>query len=503
MTTLPSTEKQNKFTKLLPLFVMIIFALQPLMDILSYWTGKLGITNALTLLLRFGVLGLVALFGFISSKNKGYYFIMAGVCALLFCGHIYACEQVGYLGMVSDATNYIRVLQMPLFALCFISFVRANEKCFDSIENGLILCFWIIAVSVAISVITGTYSPTYEDSGYGVLGWFATSNAQSSILSILTPIVVSLMLYRKKNILIFSLTAAAAFAQLYFLGTRLAFLSIFVTVGGIIIVMLVTKSFSIKHVAILLCLTAICCLFVKQSPMYLNQNRYNTVMASKQSDSEVMKKWAEEQEEEEEEEEKKSGKKKGELTEEELEERRLKALKVVYRYYSRKLVARFGVDAVMEKYDYTQTITEITATRQQKITYCELLLDEHSFASRLFGMELDRMTCNGFNFDVENDFHGIYFLFGGFGLLLLGIFIGYFIVIVIKALIKDFKLFFTAHTAGYGMALMLSLVYAYQTAGVLRRPNSSFYLSVVLAVIFCLVKVVKTEVSQAKQMDNE
>ena len=33
----------------------------------------------------------------------------------------------------------------------------------------------------------------------------------------------------------------------------------------------------------------------------------------------------------------------------------------------------------------------------------------------------------------------------------------------------------------------MALLHAYATAGILRRPNASFYLSVVLAVIFFLV----------------
>ena len=43
----------------------------------------------------------------------------------------------------------------------------------------------------------------------------------------------------------------------------------------------------------------------------------------------------------------------------------------------------------------------------------------------------------------------------------------------------------------YGMAVVLALVNAYNTAGILRRPNASFYLSVILAVIYYLVKIKK------------
>ena len=40
-----------------------------------------------------------------------------------------------------------------------------------------------------------------------------------------------------------------------------------------------------------------------------------------------------------------------------------------------------------------------------------------------------------------------------------------------------------------GLALILLLVYSYCTAGVLRRPNASFYLSMVLALAYYLTRI--------------
>ena len=41
----------------------------------------------------------------------------------------------------------------------------------------------------------------------------------------------------------------------------------------------------------------------------------------------------------------------------------------------------------------------------------------------------------------------------------------------------------------FGIALCLCLVYAYFTAGVLRRPNASIYMSVLLAVVYYLTQM--------------
>ena len=99
------------------------------------------------------------------------------------------------------------------------------------------------------------------------------------------------------------------------------------------------------------------------------------------------------------------------------------------------------------------------------------------------------MTYAGNIYDVENDFHGVFYLYGYFGLIFFILFVGYFVYLILKVLIRDFKKYFTWEAAAFGMAFCIALIYAYNTAGVLRRPNSSFYLSVLLAVIYYLTTI--------------
>ncbi len=47
---------------------------------------------------------------------------------------------------------------------------------------------------------------------------------------------------------------------------------------------------------------------------------------------------------------------------------------------------------------------------------------------------------------------------------------------------------YTSEAGAWGVALVMAMLHAFATAGILRRPNASFYLSVVLAVIYYLVK---------------
>ena len=270
------THTSGALARHLPTFLIVLMAIQPLMDILSFWTDRLGMSNTITLLLRFAVFAVVCVLGFVTSSRKKVYGIAIAACAFLLVGHCISCFIVGYQRIVYDLTNFVRVVQMPLFVLCFISFLRANEKCYRAFETGLMLDFWIITASVVVSVLTHTSSATYQSTNVGILGWYSFGNAQSAIMSILAPIVI-LLCYRRKNFLLFTVTSITALAQLYLMGTRLAFFSIAVAALGVPVVLVLTGKArtSKRYIAVLVLILAACCATYKQSPMYINQNRYN------------------------------------------------------------------------------------------------------------------------------------------------------------------------------------------------------------------------------------
>ena len=105
------------------------------------------------------------------------------------------------------------------------------------------------------------------------------------------------------------------------------------------------------------------------------------------------------------------------------------------------------------------------------------------------------------NYDVENDFHGIYVLYGLVGLVLLGAFFLYFLGLILWALLKNAKKYYTTEAGAWGVALVMALLHAFATAGILRRPNASFYLSVVLAVIYYLVLIRRYPAVQPMEED--
>ena len=348
-----------------------------------------------------------------------------------------------------------------------------------------LLCL-LLAMPMLLSSLTGTDPHTYVVNQLGVLGWFSTTNSQAAILSASAPIVLMLtMRYqgRYRLPLLLAVTAAV-FAALYFNGTRLAFASMLATAVGLPVVLVLSHQFSWKQAAILLLCALCCCACYRLSPMYRNQHIYSDAMSEKQG-------WAEEKMEEAE---VASAEKTSDFDStaelpQETENMKIQRLIPVYEWCAPNVVDRFGAETVIRKYNFTSTVKDITAARQQKIYFCEMLQEELPFTAKLFGMELGDMTHKGVTYDVENDFYGIYFLYGVVGLILLCCFIGYFLALIVQALVRDFKTYFTPMAGAIGISLVILLVFSYFTAGVLRRPNASFYLSAVLALVYYLTKL--------------
>lgn len=472
---------RSMLKKHLAVLLFILFALQPVLDVISFWTERLGMSTMPALLLRMLVLVCTGLAGLILAENRKPYWYLAAICGIFFLLHAIACFAAGYISPFADLTNYIRVIQIPLFTLCMITFMKTDSRAFRWMGVGIVLAFGIITAVVFISVITNTNPYTYTDVNMGALGWFSTTNSQSAIVSMVTPILIG-MAYRSKRPWIFILTVGLTCVQLFFLGTRLAYMAIFVSLFGMIVVSFICGYASKWKYAVLIAAALLCLLFVKQSPMYCHQSMYAQSMEEKQSDLNSM-----------------SSERGTTVTKEDVEEAEeentnlplLRSMNQIYCYYRSNLVQRFGVERVMERCNFSSDVSQMTGARKTKIIFCSLLLEEMPFTSRLFGMERDAMIYKGNNYDVENDFHGIYFLYGIVGLILFLLFLLYFVYLILWALVKNIQKYFTMEAGAYGMAFLLALVNAYNTAGILRRPNASFYLSVILAVIYYLVKIKK------------
>lgn len=468
----------------MPVIVAVICLIQPVMDVLSFWLDRLGMSNTPTLLLRFAVLAAVVLFGFVVSTRKKVYYIAAAVSVVIGLGHVYACVDAGYSNPVQDLTNYVRVLQMPWTAICLISFLRCGDEVYGSMRKAaVIILFFILAVEI-LAQITGTEPHTYQD-GSGYIGWFSNTNSQSSILDMLVPLAV-VWLYIKKGMgsPLFWLSLIGGFIAMYFFGTRLCFFGIAATAFGIALSMILIRRSDWKRAVVFCVVGAIFVGLMPFSPMQKHQDSYYASQAHRQEiiddavDDGVELLPIDEEG----------------ISDEERERRItafVDALTPIYAFYCADFVEIFGARRTIEMFNFSSDINTITETRPKKLQFARLLMDESPASAGIFGLELGRFTVGENIYDVENDLHGIYFLYGAVGLAAMLAFLLYFVLIIIKALIRDPKKYFTLDAAGCGIALVLCLIHVYCTAGVLRRPNASFYLAFVLACVYYLVKIKK------------
>ena len=108
--------------------------------------------------------------------------------------------------------------------------------------------------------------------------------------------------------------------------------------------------------------------------------------------------------------------------------------------------------------------------------------------TKLFGFEYAE-TYYGDNsiYDPENDFPALLYFYGYIGTALYAVFILYFVVIALRALIQDFHGFFSIEMGVAALMAVLILAAAQFSGQVLRKPNIEVYLSFSLALIYSFV----------------
>lgn len=451
--------------------LLLLILLQPCLDVVSYWLNALALGNSITLALRLALLVLTVLLGLRLSQRKWIYGVLCGLLLVFTVCHAAACMQVGWNNPLSDLTNLIRIYFLPLTALSFMTFLSALPDLRPQLSKGFLLCLSFIALIALIATLTGTDPHTYANKSIGVLGWFYFPNSQSAILVMLVPVSIAYCYRRRTKFWSFALVSLLGLSLLFLLGTRLAYFGLIVT--GLVLSVCFFASRAKRAGVWLLILTLSAAALFPVSPMTTNQQMVaqNAVLKQEHIDDLVAQDEAD-------------GLRQG-LSQEELS---LKRLESAYEEYLPGLVDAFGLSRTAEKYGYSTRASDIADVRRAKITYSVMLLEDSPTLSYVFGMELDRWSYQNVSYDVENDLHGIFFLCGGAGLALLLLFFGYFIFLVLRGLIRKPGLLREPEFVALCLAAVLCAAHIYATAGVLRRPNASFYLAVCLALLWDQVR---------------
>ncbi len=472
----------------LPLFVMLFFAVQPLLDAAGYWQARLGIPNAATLVLRMLLLGSAVLTGFFLTDRRKRYYVLFGVLAALTALHAAACVTApgGYREPVADLVNLVRIWYLPLVTAALITCLRQNGKVWPAMLKGAACALALIAGIMLVSAVTGTDPHTYnyerfDRPHYGVLGWFLWTNSQSAVLSMLCPLAVLFAALKwPGRVLPAAAAAAVGEAALYFLAPRLAFAGLVLSGTVMAAGLAVSDRRRWKTALAVLLITAAFTACYPLSPTAQKEgyaDRIGESLQEAQTESGVS-----------------ISADPSEMSEEELD-----GLEDLYRgqNYVYSLVERFGRDRV-----FAAGPRLLYDDRVKKITFCRFLMEDAQPMTKLFGLSLQDMTYERIggdgkpvtdNFDVENDFHGVFFLTGACGLALMLAFLLFFGLRALIAVIRRPKEYLTADMFAFAAAYGMALIHALFTASVLRRNNASVWLALVLAGLWYLSRARKED----------
>lgn len=462
----------------LPAVVFFYCLVQPLLDVAGYWQTELGIPNVVTMLLRMGLLCASVGLGFVLSDRKRYYLMAALVLGGFFIARTLVCMQVGFVEFYADFMNLARIYLMPLTTLCFCTFVKENPRVIRAMVAGFAANLGIIIAVQVLSRLTGTDPYTYTNKSIGVRGWFLYANTQSAIVSMIVPVAIGWALDRwQEKVLPVAVVTALGLGSLYALGTRLSTAALVAAGVGMAICLLLIDRKRWRQSVAIGCVSLVFLLLLPVSPMADNlrtqagnfeqrQERFDETVAQAGPDASP-----EEQQE---------------------------ALVEAYRLFIPGVVSRFGGQRTLEAYNYSTDVDYVANRRIMRLTFCKLLLEDSPESAKWFGMDVSRMRVEGedlnwstgevehmvTSFDPENDFHAIYYLCGGVGLVLMLLFLGSFALRALFAMARDFKRHFTVDFAALAICCCCAVAHCAFTASTLRHNSASVYLAMALAALW-------------------
>ena len=486
--------RENMVERFKKNWITVLIAAQPVLDIIAYWRADSVATEAgyirlfIMLLLPFSLL--------VSVKDKKHFIIpfaaMGAYCLL----HFLNCKRVGYINPYFDISYLSKVIQMPVIAICLIYYIK-DEQTRDQAVKGILLAGTITALALAAACLTGTENVTYGE-GLGVSGWVIDSNrcANSIILVTLSVFAVLPAVYSERKIINILLPVIVA---LVFItnGTKACYFSIFAIFGGYAFYVVLNRIVNKKTIKAAFLITLVI-LMLTSVVIYPYTPRCKVTAMQQAAAS----------------------KDQGEL------ERKIAALgyapkalsredklnipevrAVIEEFYYRAIIGvipdmidRFGMDRILDKYDVTLNCADIISTRLMKLNYASLIWDECDLLTRILGFEVSEMGTDGLR-DVENDWPALFYYYGYLGLTLYGAFILCFIYLIVRKLMENFRDNITPLNFSLGLALLLQLALAQFSGALVRRPNVSIYLAVILALIY--YQTVRTDKNGAELMKNE
>lgn len=462
-------------------WLVLLIAAQPVLDALAFWTQD-SVATAAGYLRLLVMLALPLYLLFTLEKKKTFIASMA-VIAGFGVLHMLNGFRLGYINLFYDLAYYARVIQTPVFAVCFIYLIR-DENSKKQAIRGIEWAAIILLFTVAAALATGTWNSTYG-AGVGLSGWVTDDNRCANSIIMVTFAVFAVGLSAvTENKAAQALVPAAVTAVLIANGTKACYTAVFAILLGYALFMVIRRIMKLDRLKPVFLVSALT-MTVVSVLVYPVSPRAKIDGSLGQAKSETQLKFENLLEE--------NGYDIYSMSfEEKMADPKLKEL--FFDYYQSLLGVmpdiydRFGMDRVYEKYDMTVSADKLIDMRLLKVNYASMIFEDSDFLTKLLGFEATETVKNGM-YDMENDYHAVFYYYGylGFGLYIA--FLLFFAFLIIKRLVRDFKGSLSMENFMLLLCLMLQLGLAQFSGSLLRRPNVSIYLSIILALIYYKTEV--------------
>ncbi len=459
-------------------WLMLLIVIQPLLDMLAFWTqkpdGSATVAGAIRLLVMV-LLPIWLLFTIKEKKDRRNFALLLCAVGILCALHVLNLCRVGIVSLRYEVSYMAKIAQMPVLAFCFVYAIR-DAQTRNQVYWGLFFAASITALGLALSVVTGTANVTYGE-GLGVSGWVIDDNrtANSTILVVLSAFSVFCAVKSDKkavNILVPVLAALVLFTN----GTMTCYLSIFLIFLGFALFLPLEKlvrgaSYSRLAVGVLVAAAVVAAVCYPLTPKARVRQSQTDFMEKTQSEFEAELPTAPDR-----------------VSPEEIlndpdmhtryEDFYWKCLWIL----SPDMFERFDIDEIMAKYGFTADTTILLNTRALKRAYVSLMWDHSDTLTRIFGIDISSAWLKG-GVDLENDWPAIFYYCGYVGFAAYVCLIAYFAFLIARRLLQDLRSAFTADNFIVLLCFALLIGIAQYSGAVLRRPNVSIYLSLILGLI--------------------
>lgn len=469
-----NTEKRR--VRLQDCWLFCLIAVQPLLDFLAYWNQHSVATAAGYIRLALMViLPLVLLFRL--KEKKSFVLGMAGIgayCAL----HVLNCLRLGYMDPFFDIAYLAKVAQMPVLAVCFVFSLR-DEGTKRQAIRGIWAAAVLVVLGFAAAVLTGTSTVTYAE-GFGLSGWVIKDNrCANSIIYVTLSVFAIYAAVRSEKLAVTAAIPAVVMAMNIINGTKACYLGLFAILLGFAAFLLLEKPVLGKKlrgrtIAVLLAAVLLSAAIYPYSPRAKETAAQASVSSAQQGEIEV------------------AAQALGyDLSAMSLEEilAEPELMDIFAYYYSKYMTSaipdlfdRFGYEPVIRYFKASTDVVRLIDARQIKLCYSYLVWQQSDTLTKFLGFEVTNIA--GGIRDLENDWPALLYYFGILGLALYAGFVLYFLWLVLKRLIWDFKGSFTDFNFSLLLCLLLQIGLAQLSGAILRRPNVSIYMAVVLALIY-------------------